>query len=596
MCGIIACRTNRSAVGYLRVGLRRLEYRGYDSVGVALRTATGQTVRLRTTGRIGALEDLLQEWTGPEFDGVGIGHTRWATHGSVTEANAHPHVDCTGEVSLVHNGIIENAANLRNELAEQGHKFATGVDSEVLCHLIEEERLCRGDLFEGVQKALARVQGSWALAALEQNTGRIVVAASGSPLLVGHTEHGDFAASDIAAIADWVDEFRVLNDGDVVELTNHGRWFSSGVTVAPPELTRCRWRGRDVELNGYTDYMAKEIDEQPQAVARVLDELVDGIATGAVWAQLGLPPFERLRVIGCGSSLNAGNVIGNVARAVGGIPVTSVVGSEAAAEVPDVHQLCMAISQSGETADVLRAVESSAVVGESELLALTNNSHSTLTRLADAVIGCSAGPEIGVAATKTFLCQVISGVAVMISAFVVMKRISGSAARRLVDELRQVPERLSVAATTSKCVVPGLVENLTAEEGFIFIARGAGLPYAAEGALKLKELTYRWAEHYPAGELKHGPLALVEPGTPVVVIDNGDPKLACNVAEVTARGGRVISIGPGGCAIPVEFAPLAPWGPLECTIPLQVLARDLALALGHDVDKPRNLAKSVTVE
>lgn len=594
MCGIIACRTDRPAVDYLRVGLRRLEYRGYDSVGVALQTRAGRTVRLRTVGRIGALEGLLDEWTGPQFDGVGIGHTRWATHGPVTEGNAHPHIDCTGQVTVVHNGIVENAAGLRAELAGRGHKFATTVDTEVLCHLIEDERHHCGDLVQAVRKALTRVTGSWALAVLEEGTGRIVVSACGSPLLLAHTSYGDFAASDIAAIADWTEEFRVLENGDVVELTNRDA-LSRSPSGSAPVVNRCDWRARDVELNGYTDFMAKEIDEQPEAAARVLDGLVDGVVNGAIWHRLGLPPFDRLRVIGCGTSLNAGNVLGNVVRGLGGIPVNVLVASEAVEEIPEPHQLCLAISQSGETADVLRAVESPAV-GESPLLALTNNSHSTLSRLADAVIGCAAGPEIGVAATKTFMCQVISGAALMISALVAMRRLSPASAGRLVDDLKRLPDRLAEVATVAKGMVPPIAEKLTTAPGFIFVARGSGLPYAAEGALKLKELTYRWADHYPAGELKHGPLALVAEGTPVVVVDNGDPKLPSNVAEVQARGGQVISIGGTGGAIPVATVPLAPWGPLEATIPLQIFARHLALALGHDVDRPRNLAKSVTVE
>lgn len=595
MCGIIACRTDRPATDYLRVGLRRLEYRGYDSVGVALRTTSGDIARLRTTGRIGALEDLLDAWSGARFDGVGIGHTRWATHGAVTEGNAHPHTDCTGRINLVHNGIIENADELRAELAAGGHSFATAVDSEVLCHLIEDERRRCGDLLEAVQKGLARARGSWALAVMEPDPSRIIVAANGSPLLVAHNRAGDFAASDITAIADWVDEFQVLESGDVVELTDSAQWRRSGVAVVPPASTRCQWRGRDAELDGHPDFMAKEIDEQPEAAARVLDELADGIATGAVWKRLDLPPFERLRVIGCGTSLNAGTVIGNLARELGGIPLTVTVASEAAADIPEPAQLCLAISQSGETADVLRAVECSGF-GDSRLLALTNNPHSTLARLADAVVGFPAGPEIGVAATKTFTCQVIAGAALMISALVAMKRLSAAAAGTLVDDLLRLPGQLAGAGVVAKRVVPPIAEDLVSATGLIFIARGAGLPYAAEGALKLKELTYRWAEHYPAGELKHGPLALVETGTPVVVIDNGDPKLAANVAEVEARGGRVITIGLAGSGVPVVESPSAPWGPITATVPLQILARAMALELGRDVDRPRNLAKSVTVE
>jgi glucosamine--fructose-6-phosphate aminotransferase (isomerizing) len=300
-------------------------------------------------------------------------------------------------------------------------------------------------------------------------------------------------------------------------------------------------------------------------------------------------------VIGCGTSLNAGRVIGNVVRCLAGISVTCSVGSEAAEEISEAQTLCLAISQSGETADVLHAVESRAVA-ESPLLALTNNSYSTLARRADAVVSCAAGPEIGVAATKTFVCQIIAGAAVMISALVAMDRMATISAERLVDDLRRLPDRLAASGTVAKCVVPPMAEELATASGFVFIARGSGLPYAAEGALKLKELTYRWAEHYPAGELKHGPLALIGTGTPVVVVDNGDPKLATNVAEVQARGGRIISIGSAGSTVPVMSSLVAPWGPLESAIPLQILARTLALALGHDVDKPRNLAKSVTVE
>ena len=422
-----------------------------------------------------------------------------------------------------------------------------------------------------------------------------MVAAHGSPLLVARTTHGDFATSDIAAVADWVDEFRVLEDGDVVDLTSSSRWSRRGTATMPPAMTRCTWRGRDADLNGYTDYMAKEIDEQPEAAARVLDELGDGIANGTLWAGLGLVPFDRLHVIGCGTSLNAGHVIGNVVRRLGGIPVTCSVGSEAAEEIPEARTLCLAISQSGETADVLNAVASRAVAG-SPLLALTNNSHSTLARRADAVVTCAAGPEIGVAATKTFVCQIVAGAALMISALVAMDRIARISAVRLVDDLRRVPEQLAAAGTTAKCVVPPIAEELTTTSGFVFIARGTGLPYAAEGALKLKELTYRWAEHYPAGELKHGPLALISAGTPVVVVDNADPKLGANVAEVQARGGRTISIGSAGSTVPVVDSPHAPWGPLPTAVPLQILARTLALALGRDVDKPRNLAKAVTVE
>jgi glucosamine--fructose-6-phosphate aminotransferase (isomerizing) len=596
MCGIIACRTHAPAIDYLLVALRRLEYRGYDSVGVAVQTTGGDVVRLRTVGRIGALEREVREWAGPDLGRVGIGHTRWATHGSVTETNAHPHTDCSGRITLVHNGIIENADGLRDALATAGHQFSSSVDSEVLCHLIEDQLQLCGDLFGAVQGALTHVEGSWGLAVLEQGTGRLVVAAHRSPLLIARTSDGDFATSDIAAVADWANEFQVLEDGDVVDLTGTNGWRNHGVVSAPRTMTRCTWRGRDADLNGYADYMAKEIDEQPAAAARALDEVGSGIANGTLWTNLGLMTFDHLHVIGCGTSLNAGLVIGNLVRCLGGLPVTCSVGSEAADEVLEARTLCLAVSQSGETADVLDAV-ASRTASQSPLLALTNNSHSTLARRADAVVTCAAGPEIGVAATKTFVCQIITGVAVMISALVATNRLSAVSASRLVDDLRRLPDQLAASGTVAKCVVPPIAEELTTASGFVFIARGSGLPYAAEGALKLKELTYRWAEHYPAGELKHGPLALIGTGTPVVVVDNAHPKLAANIAEVQARGGRIVSIGSVGSTVPVMGSSLvAPWGPLESVIPMQILARTLALALGRDVDKPRNLAKSVTVE
>jgi glucosamine--fructose-6-phosphate aminotransferase (isomerizing) len=595
MCGIIACRTSGPAIEYLRIALRRLEYRGYDSVGVAVRTTTGDVVRLRTIDRIGALDRQVTEWSGPALDGLGIGHTRWATHGSVTEGNAHPLADCTGHINVVHNGVIENADSLRAALSASGHVFTSDVDSEVLCHLIEDQWRVHGDLFEAVEAALEMVEGTWGLAVLAEPNGQLVVAANGSPLLIAHTRDGDFATSDIAAIADWVDDFRVLEDGDIIDLSGSGRWRNRGLDAVRDVAIQCTTRVDDGSLNGYADFMAKEIDQQPEAIARLLDGMGSGIANGALWADLGVMPFDRLHVLGCGTSLNAGQVIGRFLRRVGGVPVTISVASEAGDEIVEPHTLCLAISQSGETADVLQALQHRRPTS-AQLVALTNNTHSTLARRVDAVVDCGAGMEVGVAATKTFVCQVVAGVAVMTSALVARRRISGRVAASLVDELRRIPDQLALASTTAKCVMPQLAEEFTCADGFVFIARGTGLPYAAEGALKLKELAYRWAEHYPAGELKHGPLALIASGTPVVVVDNGDPKLAANVAEIRARGGHVVTIGRAGATVPALDDADAPWGPLAATVPLQILARTLALALGRDVDKPRNLAKSVTVE
>lgn len=591
MCGIIACRTHAPAIDYLLPALRRLEYRGYDSVGVAVRTVAGDVVRIRTAGRVAALDQLVEARSGDPLDGVGIGHTRWATHGSATEVNAHPHSDCTGRIMLVHNGILENSDVLRRALADSGHHFASSVDSEVLCHLIEEHLEISGDLVDAVRAALVPLEGSWAIAVLDQHTGRVVVAAHRSPLLVAHTAHGTFATSDVAAVADWVEEFRVLDDGDVIELTETAADVGD---ERSDNVMSCHWNGGDVVLNGYVDYMAKEIDEQPEAAARVLDQLGGGIADGALWRDLGLASFDRVQVLGCGTSLNAGRVLADVARRLGRLPVTVTVASEAADELVEPATLCLAISQSGETADVLRALETDGCADP--VVALTNSAHSTLARRADALVGCAAGPEIGVAATKTFVCQVIAGTALMISALVATHRVSSAHAAELTDDLRRLPDALAAAGTAAKWLVPPIVDAVNTSQGFVFVARGSGLPYAAEGALKLKELTYCWAECYPAGELKHGPLALIGQDVPVVVVDNGDPKLAANVAEIQARGGRVITIGREGSTVPVLREVAAPWGPLESVVPMQILARTLAVALGRDVDKPRNLAKSVTVE
>lgn len=590
MCGIIACRTDAPAVDYLLSALKRLEYRGYDSAGVAVGTTAGEVVRLRRAGRIHVLEEAVRTHAGAQLDGVGIGHTRWATHGPATEANAHPHVDCSGRFSVVHNGIIEDADELRHALQRRGHRFASEVDSEVLCHLIEDEARRTDDLVAAVRAALSAVRGAWAVAVLERGTGRIVVAAHRSPLLVARNGVGVFAASDVAAMADWVEEFRALADGEVFELTDDDAWRIRG---GPAIDVRRVWRRGDAELDGHADFMAKEIAEQPNVAARVVDALGPRILDGSLWHDTGVGPLRRLQVVGCGTSLNAGRVIRNVAAALGRIPVTLSVASEAATDLVEPGTTRLAISQSGETADVLSALDGPAAAA---LVALTNNPHSTLARRADAVLDCSAGPEIGVAATKTFVCQMIVGIGLVVAALVADGRLDARHARTLVDELRRLPARLAATTTMAEARVGAIAADLAHCSGFIYVARGNGLPYAAEGALKLKELSYRWAEHHPAGELKHGPLALVDHGTPVIVIDNGDPKLAGNVAEIRARHGRVVIVGGADGDLPTEGGGYRPWGPIESVVPLQLLARGVAVALGRDVDKPRNLAKAVTVE
>ncbi|WIE60165.1 glutamine--fructose-6-phosphate transaminase (isomerizing) [Curtobacterium sp. MCLR17_032] len=609
MCGIIAARVADDATPYLLDGLERLEYRGYDSAGIAVRTSTGRTETIRSVSRVGDLRTLVAARSGDPFTGIGIGHTRWATHGAVRETNAHPHADCSGRISVVHNGIIENADLLREQLSAQGHVFVSEVDSEVITHLVERALAVDPDLMLAVQIATAQLEGSWAIVVLDARDGRMVVAADRSPLVVARAARGDFVASDIGAIATWAETFVALRDGDVVELGESWTWSSRGEVVAVPFATPSPFAAEALELGDHTDHMAKEIEEQPAVVAEILDRIAGRAVDGSMWRGLGLAPFERVAVVACGTSLNAGQVIATALRGLGGVPTDTVVASEADQAVLTPGTLVVAISQSGETADVLRALDRFA--DQYQVLALTNNLHSSLARRADAVLDCHAGPEIGVAATKTFTAQVVVGVSAMISALVASGRIDRSRALALVGDMQRLPGLLAGAAEASLDRIPLLVSSVRDASGFLFLGRGAGLPFAAEGALKLKELSYRWAEAYPAGELKHGPLALVTDGTPVVVVDNGEHKIQASVAEVRARGGFVITIGGVGADVPalgrdagrllsrrtdVTDQGMSLWGPLESVVPLQMLARELALQLGCDVDKPRNLAKSVTVE
>jgi glutamine---fructose-6-phosphate transaminase (isomerizing) len=609
MCGIIAARVGDDVTPYLLDGLERLEYRGYDSAGIAVRTADRTNAVVRSVSRVADLRGLVAARHDEVLGGLGIGHTRWATHGSVCETNAHPHLDCGGRLSVVHNGIVENADVLRATLTAQGHRFSSDVDSEVIVHLVERALAVDPDLLLAVQIATAQLEGSWAIVVLDAQTGRMVAAADRSPLVVARAARGDFVASDIGAIAAWAETFVALRDGDVVELGDSWTWTSGGRVVPTPFPVPSPFAAAALDLGDHADHMAKEIEEQPGVVAEILDRVSAPAADGSLWVGLGLPGFHRVAVVACGTSLNAGQVIASAVRNLGGVPTDIIVASEADQAILAPQTLVVAISQSGETADVLRALDHFA--GRHPVLALTNSMHSSLARRADAVLDCHAGPEIGVAATKTFTAQVVVGVAVIIAALVASGRLDRARAGALVADMQRLPGLMAAAYESSRDRVPLLVSTVRAASGFVFLGRGAGLPFAAEGALKLKELSYRWAESYPAGELKHGPLALVTDGTPVIVVDNGEHRIQASIAEVRARGGFVITIGGPGADIPalgrdtgrlrtLSAPPLVGgmelWGPLESVVPLQMFARELALALGCDVDKPRNLAKSVTVE
>jgi glucosamine--fructose-6-phosphate aminotransferase (isomerizing) len=601
MCGIVACRTTGSATEFLFSALEALEYRGYDSVGIAVQTPHGSALRLRSTNRVAELAERLASRPAPELTGNGIGHTRWATHGGVSQRNAHPHSDCTGSILVVHNGIIENCEELRAALQDTGHEFESDVDSEVIAHLIEDELEAGLDLADALNHTIGLCEGSGAIVVMDSSSGRIVGASRRAPLVVATSPDGSFLASDISAFGSLVASFQVLREGDVVELAVPLRW--TGTHPDAPAMIAHEWTEAEVGLHGYTDHMAKEIDEQPELAGRILDRLAAGATSGALWRSLELPQFDRVAIVGCGTSLNAGGIIAAAFRRFGIMPAETIIASEAADAVLGPRTLVIAMSQSGETADILHALDGPNFA-HCAVLAITNNAHSSLARRANAIVECNAGHEVGVAATKTFVAQVLTGVAVAISALGDLGRIDRPSTQSILDDLRRMPDLLAQSLTVTKDVVPALAADIASAPGVIFLGRGAGVVYAAEGALKLKELTYRWAEAYPAGELKHGPLALVEDGTPVIVVDGGGVRIASNIAEVAARGARLITIGGAGSTIPALGHSLQapvdggfqPCGPLESVIPMQVLARELALVLGRDVDKPRNLAKSVTVE
>jgi glucosamine--fructose-6-phosphate aminotransferase (isomerizing) len=445
--------------------------------------------------------------------------------------------------------------------------------------------------------AVRRLRGTWALAVTAASTGEVALASHRSPLVVGSGPEGHVAASDVTALAGTVGSVSVLQDDDVVVLGESVTWLDrTGRQTAPRETVRLDWGAEDIERGAYEDFMEKEIAEQPSVVTRLLERILPDVVGGGLWRHLALPRPSRLRFVACGTSLHASQVTARTFGVLAGLPAETVIASEydqLVAPGAGDGLLTVAVSQSGETSDVLDALE--LVTGP--VLAITNRPHSTLARRADAVLETSAGPEIGVAATKTFTTQVVAGAALALSFAAATEAQSTPAVVRHAVRLGALPGRLEYAHTLAFPVAMALAEELAEARTFFFVSRGTGLPYAAEGALKLKEITYRTAEAIAAGEFKHGPIALIEPGTPVLVVDHGDSaRLAGSVAELAARGARIIRIGSGSeDAFPILSGTVPPWGPLESVLAFQHLARCLAVALGRDADKPRNLAKSVTV-
>lgn len=625
MCGIIGITRGPDADGgagpvldVLIEGLARLEYRGYDSAGLALvgPAADDGMWRVRAANGTRSLDDLVKRTeSAPAHPSAGIGHTRWATHGRPSEGNAHPHTDCTGGLALVHNGIIENHTELTDELIAGGHRLESETDTEVLAHLIEGHLAARPSdgLAGAVRAALTRVRGAFALAVVRAEDPEVIVAARRvSPLIMGVTDDAAFLASDIPAILGLTHDFFVLEDDRVAEL----RPGSISVTTVDgeavePDPLHVDWDLDAARKDGFDDYMAKEIHEQPKAVA---DTLLDRVLPDGtlVLDEVHLTNEEfraitKVFVVACGSSYHAGLMAKYAIEHWARLPVEIDIASEFRYRNPvlDEHTLVIGVSQSGETVDTFQAVREAKSLG-AKVLVISNVVDSSMARDADAVLYTRAGPEIGVAATKTHLAQITALEILALYLAQVRETLSPAEARGLLAAMGSLPDKVAEAVGRADAV-HAVAEQYRDSPSFIFLGRHVGYPVALEGALKLKEISYLRAEGFPAGELKHGPIALVEPGTVVVCVATRTPvweKVIANVAEVTSRGASVVLVANDGDEETARHADHVLWvpatehlfAPIIDVVPLQMFAHSMARLHGLDVDRPRNLAKTVTVE
>ena len=609
MCGIIGYTGSEQAQPILLKGLQALEYRGYDSAGMAVVGPDGTLALMKRKGKVQVLADALL--AAPLAGTCGIAHTRWATHGVPSERNAHPFLDCTRTISLLHNGIIENYAELRAELQAAGHTFTSDTDSEVVVHLVES--YYDGDLACALRKACARLRGAWALVAVcSREPGVVVAARKGSPLVCASTPTGAMAASDITALAPYTTDVVALEDDEFAVLTPDGCVSVTDAAGEPREAEALHidWDVSSATLGGYPDFMMKEICEQPQALARLLH---DRVRTGRVELdELSMTPEElagidRIVVAACGTSYHAGLVAKSLIESWARIPVEVDVASELMYRdvLVSEHTLALVITQSGETAETLMCARKLRGMG-ARLLAVTNVLGSTAAREADGVLYLQSGPEVSVASTKAYTSMLVAVTLIALFLAHARGRMSGLEVAEHLSSLERLPavvttvlDRQGLAASASKAF-----EGATSA---LFLGRGLNSASAREGALKLKEVSYLHAEAYPSGEMKHGPIALVDEGFPVVVVVPDDAvrsKTVSNIAEIRARGARVITVATEGdeevaaLSDHVLWLPeVADWcTPVVAAVYLQLMARDVALARGCDVDRPRNLAKSVTTE
>ena len=609
MCGIVGASAQRNVEPILLEGLRRLEYRGYDSAGMAL-VDEGVLDRVRAVGKVQALADKLED--GPRPGTLGVAHTRWATHGGVSEDNAHPHVS-SDRVAVVHNGIIENFQELKDELEADGYAFTSQTDTEVIAHLIHRALKDTGNLVAAVRASVARLHGAYALGVIDQNEpDRLVAVRSGSPLVVGLGIDENYVASDQLALLPVTNRFIFLEEGDLVDVT------VDAVTITdadgePAERTVHELDGthEDADKGPYRHYMQKEIFEQPAAIQRTLEGRIDSPdAVSAAFGDSAAAIFDRVRtvqIVACGTSYHAGMVARYWLEAMAGIPCQVEVASEFRYRrhvVPE-GTLFVTISQSGETADTLAALRDTGGKDYVGRLAICNVDGSSLVRESELVFLTKAGPEIGVASTKAFTTQ-LTGLMMLVLALGRRKGLGDDQIETILSELRQLPNLLEQAAALDK-PIETLSRAFVEKHHTLFLGRGVHFPVAMEGALKLKEISYIHAEAYPAGELKHGPLALVDKEMPVVAVAPNDQlleKLKSNLQEVRARGGELYVFADKnahvkeGEGIHVLNMPAVPESiaPIVYTVPLQLLSYHVAVLRGTDVDQPRNLAKSVTVE
>ena len=610
MCGIVGYTGPRDAGPILIAGLQRLEYRGYDSAGIALVDDAGDLFVEKKAGKLANLQTAIADRT--PHAAIGLAHTRWATHGRPNDLNAHPHQDCTGDVTVIHNGIIENFRELRDGLEARGHRLTSETDTEALAHLVEEAY--QGDLADAVRDALRRVEGAYAIAVMHRGEGdRLVGARLNVPLIVGLADGESFLASDVAAILAHTDRVIFLEEGDVADLHPSGV-VVTGVDGRPRErvVTVIDWTPEAAEKGGYETFMLKEIHEQPEALAqsiagrvgrddRILAAELDGL-------EETLRAVTRIELVACGTASYAALVGAAALEAWTGLPARVTVGSEFRYSPPplDERTLVIAVTQSGETADTIAPTRLARERG-CPIVAVTNTVGSAITREADAVLFLQAGPEIAVAASKTFVTQVTTLVVLAAAIAKIRGTLDESAERAVGSALRALPAAAARAIEAAAPLAPDLARRYVNSRGFMFVGRGAGYPVALEGALKLKEVSYVHAEGYAAGELKHGPISLLDAECPLVAVATRSSvydKLISNVMEGRARDARIIAVATEGDDAIERYADDVCWvpdthevlSPVLAIIPLQLFAYHVAVARGTDVDQPRNLAKSVTVE